>query len=79
MPRTLSITIEAVCANDAQHLAVSGMLKTIVQILDMAVEARHPGNDFTFKIVGDHPDSVTSIPSPEAIDHAMSLGEIRKV
>lgn len=75
----LTVTIDVDCANDQEHLATSNMLKTILTVLDMSVEARHAGNNFKFKIEGDHPSSVANIPSKDAIDHAMGIGNLPKV
>ena len=54
------------------------MLKTLAQIIDMAVEARHAGNDCMFTISGAHPDSVTNLPSNDAVEHAMNIGIKKK-
>lgn len=75
--QTLDITIQVTCADDKNHLAVSNMLKTILAVLDMAVEGKHPGNNFTYQIRGEHPNSVTNMPSKDAIEHAMSIGQVK--
>lgn len=72
---TAQITIE--CANDAQHLAISNMIKTILSVVDMAVEGKHPGNNFVYTLRGEHLSSVTNMPSKAAIDHAMSIGQVK--
>lgn len=76
--RTITVSISAECVNEQQHLAISTMLKTLAQIIDMAVEARHAGNDCMFTISGAHPDSVTNLPSNDAVEHAMNIGIKKK-
>lgn len=51
------ITVD--CAGEKQHLAVSTLLKTICQALDMGIETNNSGSDMSFKITGAHPDSKT--------------------
>ena len=69
----IEIQIKAVCANEKQHLDISSLLKTIVHTLDFAIEQKHPGNNLTFTIKGDHPDSVTSTPDKNQLTKHFGL------
>lgn len=73
----IAIEIKVTAANDKQLLEISNMLKTILAVAEMAVEDKHPGNDMTMLFTGTHPDSVTNMPSKAAIDHAMSIGQVK--
>lgn len=46
--------------SEAEHLAVSSFVKTMMQMMDVAIESK-PGADFKFKITGAHPEATTSV------------------
>lgn len=73
----ITVEIKVTAANEKQHLEISNMLKTILAVAEMAVEDKHPGNDMTILYRGEHKDSVTNMPSKSAIDHAMSIGQVK--
>lgn len=73
----ITIDIKITAANDKQWLEISNMLKTILAVAEMAIEDKHPGNDAVVVFNGAHPDSVTNMPSKAAIDHAMSIGQVK--